>query len=158
MSQQSVQPPAPDSYTPAPAPAPARSGNVALAVGAAALTALASGCAYGGIMGAIEYQIGYLAAGVGLLVGLVASRLGGRNPILPAVSALLTLVGVYAGYVLCEAVLIHKGFPPISVTEGLTSRIAETHQSYLDNFDPISVVFFLIGAYVAFQTTRKASA
>ncbi|MEU9377484.1 hypothetical protein AB0D94_27455 [Streptomyces sp. NPDC048255] len=152
---QNFQPPAPYSYTEAPAPAPARSGNLGLAIAAAAVTALIAGAAYGGLMGGIEYQIGYAAAGVGLLVGLVAARLGGRNPILPALSAVLTLLGVYVGYLLAEAILISKTFP-ISVTELLTSRIADVHQSFLDNFDPISVLFFALGGYAAFQTARKA--
>ncbi|MFG2712714.1 hypothetical protein ACGFX2_19485 [Streptomyces goshikiensis] len=155
---QSLQPPAPDSLTPAAPAAPARGGNVALAVAAAAATALVAGGAYGGVMAAIAYQIGFLAAGVGILVGLVAGRLGGRNPVLPAVSAVLTLVGVYAGYLLCEAVLIARDNPPATVIEQLTSRFAETHQSYLDNFDPISLVFFLFGAVAAFQTAGKSAA
>ncbi|WP_051781670.1 MULTISPECIES: hypothetical protein [unclassified Streptomyces] len=95
---QNFTPPAPDSYTAAPAPTPARSGNVGLAILGAAATALVTGAAYGGIMGAIEYQIGYLAAGVGFLVALVAVRLGGRNPILPVLSAVLTLGGAIGAY------------------------------------------------------------
>ncbi|MFF4423941.1 hypothetical protein ACFY04_24700 [Streptomyces sp. NPDC001549] len=154
---QNFTPPAPDSYTAAPAPAPARSGNLALAILGAVVTALAAGAAYGGLMGAIEYQIGYAAAGVGFLVALAAVRLGGNNPALPTVSALLTLAGVYAGYVLAEAIAISKDYP-VSVPELLTSEIAQVHQSYVDTFEPISVLFFAIGAYAAFQTARKAAA
>ncbi|MFI7359856.1 hypothetical protein ACIBTP_38730 [Streptomyces avidinii] len=154
---QNFTPPAPDSFTAAPAPTPARTGNIGLAAAGALVTALAAGAAYGGIMSAIEFQIGYLAAGVGILVALVATRLGGRNPILPVLSAVLTLVGVYVGYVLDIAIAISKDWP-ISVPELLTSELALTHQTYLDNFDPISVLFFAIGAYAAFQTARKGSA
>ncbi|MFG2979221.1 hypothetical protein ACGFYY_40330 [Streptomyces sp. NPDC048331] len=153
---QNFTPPAPDSYTAAPAPAPARSGNIGLAIPGAAVTALAAGAAYGGIMSAINFQIGYLAAGVGFLVALVAVRLGGRNPILPVLSAALTLGGVYAGYVLAEAIAMSEQWP-LTVTELLTSEIAEVHQSYLDTFDPISILFYGIGAYAAFQTARKAA-
>ncbi|MFD9478220.1 MULTISPECIES: hypothetical protein [Streptomyces] len=153
---QNFTPPAPDSYTAAPAPAPARSGNIGLAFAGALVTALAAGAAYGGIMGAINFQIGYLAAGVGFLVALVATRLGGRNPILPALSAVLTLAGVYAGYVLAEAVSLAKANPASTATELLTSHLAEVHTSYLDNFNPIWILFYAIGAYAAFQTARKA--
>ncbi|MFD9258807.1 hypothetical protein [Streptomyces sp. NPDC059538] len=154
---QNFTPPVPDSYTAAPAPAPARTGNIGLAILGALAAALAAGAAYGGLMGAIEYQIGYAAAGVGFLVGLVAVRLGGSNPVLPVLSALLTLAGVYAGYLLTEAMFIAKANPPLTATELLTSHLADVHQSYLDNFDPISVLFFAIGAYAAFQTARKAA-
>ncbi|MFF4446614.1 hypothetical protein [Streptomyces sp. NPDC001502] len=154
---QNFTPPAPDSYTAAPAPAPARGGNVGLAILGAAVTALAAGAAYGGILSAIDFQIGYLAAGVGFLVALVAVRLGGRNPILPPVSALLTLAGVYAGYVLAEAIAISENYG-VPVPELLTTEIAKVHQSYVGTFDPISILFFAIGAYAAFQTARKAAA
>ncbi|MEV7557696.1 hypothetical protein [Streptomyces sp. NPDC089795] len=153
---QNFTPPAPDSYTAAPAPAPARSGNIGLAIPGAAVTALAAGAAYGGIMSAINFQIGYLAAGVGFLVALVAVRLGGRNPILPVLSAVLTLGGVYAGYVLDTAIGIEKrqGIP---VGELLTTDFANLNQYYVDNIDPISILFYGIGAYAAFQTARKAA-
>ncbi|MCX5304233.1 MULTISPECIES: hypothetical protein [Streptomyces] len=154
---QNFTPPAPDSFTAAPAPAPARSGNIGLAILGAAVTALVAGAAYGGLMGAIEYQIGYAAAGVGFLVALVAVRLGGRNPVLPVLSAALTLAGVYAGYVLAEAIAISKDYD-VTVTDLLTSEISQVHQSYTETFEPISVLFFAIGAYAAFQTARKAAA
>ncbi|MGW6843005.1 hypothetical protein [Streptomyces sp. NPDC054958] len=153
---QNFTPPAPDSYTAAPAPAPTRSGNVGLAILGAAATALVAGAAYGGIMGAIEYQIGYLAAGVGFLVALVAVRLGGRNPILPVLSAVLTLGGVYGGYLLASAIGVekHEGIP---VSELLTTDFANLNQYYVDNIDPISILFYAIGAYAAFQTARKTA-
>ncbi|KJK47170.1 hypothetical protein [Streptomyces sp. NRRL F-4428] len=152
---QNFTPPAPDSYSPVAAPAPARSGNFGLAILAAAGTALVAGAAYGGIMNAISFQIGYLAAGVGLAVALVAVRLGGRNPLLPVLSAVLTLVGVYVGYVLDLALAVseHQGIP---VSELLTTEFAKLNQVYVDNIDPISLLFYAIGAYAAFQTARKS--
>ncbi|KOU19430.1 hypothetical protein [Streptomyces sp. WM6368] len=45
----------------------------------------------------------------------------------------------------------------LTATELLTSHLAVVHQSYLDNFDPLSVLFFAIGAYAAFRTARKAA-
>ncbi|MFG2482100.1 hypothetical protein ACGFSI_04985 [Streptomyces virginiae] len=152
---QNFTPPAPDSYTAAPAPAPARSGNVVLAILGAAATALAAGAAYGGIMSAIDFQIGYLAAGVGFLVALVATRLGGRNPLLPALSAVLTLAGVYAGYVLATAIDVSEQ-ESIPVSELLTTELVDLNQFYIDNINPISILFYAIGAYAAFQTARKA--
>ncbi|MEV7522875.1 hypothetical protein [Streptomyces sp. NPDC091371] len=152
---QNFQPPAPDSFTEAPAAPAARPGNIGLGIAAAAVTALAAGAAYGGLMGAIEYQIGYAAAAVGLLVGLVAVRLGGRNPILPVISALLTLGGVYFGYLLAAAIYVSK-HEAIPIAELFTSELANLNQYYIDNFDPISVLFYGFGAYAAFQTARKA--
>ncbi|WP_405448926.1 hypothetical protein [Streptomyces erythrochromogenes] len=151
---QNFMPPAPDSYTPVAAPAPIRSGNFGLAVLAAVGTALVAGAAYGGLMGAIEYQIGYAAAGVGFLVALVAVRLGGRNPVLPVLSAVLTLAGVYVGYVLATAIGVseHESIP---LSELLTTELVNLNRFYIDNIDPISILFYAIGAYAAFQTARK---
>ncbi|MET9568966.1 hypothetical protein ABZY34_07485 [Streptomyces virginiae] len=153
---QNFTPPAPDSYSPVAAPAPARGGNVGLAILAAAGTAVVAGALYGAIMSAIEFQIGYLAAGVGLAVALVAVRLGGRNPLLPVLSAALTLAGVYVGYLLEMALAVseHEGIP---VSELLTSEFVNLNQHYVDNIDPISILFYAIGAYAAFQAARKSA-
>ncbi|WP_030764212.1 hypothetical protein [Streptomyces sp. NRRL F-2664] len=155
MSQQHT-PPAPDSYSPVAAPAPARGGNTGLAILAAAGTALVTGAVYGGIMNAISFQIGYLAAGVGLAVALVAVRIGGRNPLLPVLSAALTVAGVYVGYLLDVALAVseHQGIP---VSELLTTDLVKLNQFYVDNIDPISLLFYGIGAYAAFQTARKST-
>ncbi|MFD2121581.1 hypothetical protein ACFSNO_21515 [Streptomyces cirratus] len=61
------------------------------------MAALVAAGAYGGIMHAIERQIGYAAVGVGLLVGSRPAKLGGRNPVLPVVSAVLSIGSVYLG-------------------------------------------------------------
>ncbi|MCX5584985.1 hypothetical protein ACFV0H_39125 [Streptomyces erythrochromogenes] len=153
---QNFTPPAPDSYTPVAAPAPVRTGNFGLAVLAAVGTALVAGAAYGGIMSAISFQIGYLAAGVGFAVALVAVRLGGRNPVLPVLSAVLTLAGVYVGYLLDMALAVseHEGIP---VSELLTTELVNLNRFYIDNIDPISILFYAIGAYAAFQTARKSA-
>ncbi len=64
---------------------------------------------------------------------------------------------MYAGYVLAVAIAIAKDWP-LTVPELLTTEFALTNETYLDTFKPISILFFAIGAYAAFQTARKASA
>lgn len=152
---QNFTPPAPDSYSPVAAPAPVRRGNIGLAILAATGAALVAGAAYGGIMNAISFQIGYLAAGVGLAVALVAVRLGGRNPVLPVLSAVLTLAGVYVGYLL-DAALSVSEYDGTPVSELLTTELVWLNQAYVDNIDPISLLFYAIGAYAAFQMARKS--
>ncbi|MDJ0383409.1 hypothetical protein [Streptomyces sp. G-G2] len=158
MSQQ-FQPPAPHSVTPAPGyPAPAApKGNVVLGVVAAVVAALVAAGVYGWIIGATEHEIGYAAVGVGILVGFAAGKLGGRNPVLPVVAAVLSLGSVYAGGLVGEAVMGSKQLP-LSATELLTQHLDVVQEAWKADADFISIVFFAIGAVVAFQTARKAAA
>ncbi|MFJ3925737.1 hypothetical protein [Streptomyces sp. NPDC090022] len=159
MSQQ-FQPPAPDSQTPAGfgAPvAPARRGNVGLGIVAAVVAALIAAGAYGGIIGATEYEIGYAALGVGFLIGLASGKIGGSNPVLPVVSALLSLGAVYGGQLLGTAIIGAK-VAPVGAFELLTQHFALVQEAWTEETSPISLAFFAIGAVVAFQTARKTAA
>ncbi|MFD9726802.1 hypothetical protein, partial [Streptomyces sp. NPDC059072] len=122
---QNFQPPAPDSFTEAPAPAPARSGNIGVGIAAAVVAALVSAVAYGYIMNAIDREVGYAAAGVGLLVGLAAGKLGGRNPILPVIAVLLSVGAVYLGQLTFIALALadygHVGVGEVISKAGVTS-------------------------------------
>ncbi|MFI1282762.1 hypothetical protein ACH4U5_18740 [Streptomyces sp. NPDC020858] len=51
-----------------------------------------------------------------------------------------------------------RTYVPLDLCACVSLGDSEVHQSCLDNFDPISVRFFAIGAYAAFQTARKAAA
>ncbi|MER5731351.1 hypothetical protein ABT084_23980 [Streptomyces sp. NPDC002138] len=158
MSQQ-FQPPAPDSVTPAPGyPAPpAPKGNVALGLIAAVIAALIAAAVYGAIIGATEHEIGYAAVGVGLLIGLAAGKLGGRNPVLPIVAAALSLGSVYIGGLVGEAMIGSKQLP-LSATELLTDHLDVVQQAWKADADAITLVFFVLGALAAFQTARKTAA
>ncbi|MFG2295114.1 hypothetical protein [Streptomyces sp. NPDC048603] len=153
---QSFQPPAPDSLTPA-APAPARSGNFGLGIVAAVVAALATAAAYGGIIGASGYQIGYAAVGVGLAVGVAAGKLGGSNPVLPVVAALLSLAAVFGGQMF-GIVLIAADELHIGVGDVLDLGFSVLFDGWKEAAGPMDFLFFAIGAVAAFQTTRKTGA
>ncbi|GHB44898.1 hypothetical protein GCM10010347_12910 [Streptomyces cirratus] len=157
MSQQ-FQPPAPASYTPAPAPAPARTGNVGLGILAAVVAALVAAGAYGGIMHAIERQIGYAAVGVGLLVGLAAGKLGGRNPVLPVVSAVLSIGSVYLGQLFFTALVVadvnHVGLADVLDKVG----IGGLNDIWKESADVLDYVFLGIGGFIAFGSAKKTAA
>ncbi|MCB5181856.1 hypothetical protein [Streptomyces antimicrobicus] len=156
MSQQ-FQPPAPDSMSPvAYPPAPAARSNVALGLVAAFVAALVAAGAYGGIIGGTEHEIGYAALGVGFLVGFAAAKAGGAHPVLPVVSAALSLGAVYGGQLLGTAILGSKS-APVGVVELLTEHFSLVQEAWQEDLSPISFVFFAIGAVVAFQTARKAA-
>ncbi|GAA0304872.1 hypothetical protein GCM10010302_49370 [Streptomyces polychromogenes] len=156
---QNFQPPAPSSYTEAPAPAPARGGNIGLGLVLAVLAAVVTAAAYGGIIGATEHQIGYAAVGVGFLIGLAAGRFGGANPVLPVLSGLLALGAVYAGEIFGTALLISKAAgDKATLSEIVFDHFSLVQEAWTEELGPLTILFFALGAYAAFQTARKTAA
>ncbi|MFJ3900541.1 hypothetical protein [Streptomyces sp. NPDC090025] len=135
--------------------APARS-NMGLGLVAALVAALVAGGAYGGIAGAIEREIGWAAVGVGFLVGFAAGKAGGRNPVLPVVSAVLSLGAVYLGQLLAVAILVGKQLN-ISVGTILTDHLDAVQALWKEDLDPLTFLFFALAAFAAFSGSKKAA-
>ncbi|MER5308279.1 hypothetical protein ABT034_10875 [Streptomyces sp. NPDC002773] len=146
---------APQPYPMAPPPAPARD-NVALGLVAALVAALVSGGVYGAIMGGIEREIGWAAVGVGFLVGLAAGKVGGRNPVLPVVSAVLSLGAVYLGQLVGIAVLIGKQLN-VPTTDLLLQEFGVLTDAWNEAKDPLTFLFFALAAFAAFSGAKKAA-
>ncbi|MEV6163678.1 hypothetical protein AB0L71_17410 [Streptomyces sp. NPDC052052] len=136
-------------------PAPARN-NLGLGLLAALVAALVAAGVYGAIIGATKHEIGYAAVGVGAVVGFAAGKVGGRNPALPAIGAVLALVGVYFGQLLGEAILISKQFP-LSVSEIFFDNFGNLNKVWKEDMSAMSFVFFVVAAVVAFSAARKAA-
>ncbi|MFE9930088.1 hypothetical protein [Streptomyces sp. NPDC005533] len=154
---QNFTPPAPDSFSPAPAPAPARTGNFGLGIVAAVVAALVAAAAYGGIMNAIDREIGYAAIGVGLLVGLAAGKVGGRNPILPVVAVVLSLGAVYLGQVFFIALAV-ADYGNVGVGEVISEvGVGGLNDLWKESADFMSFVFLGIGGFAAFGAAKKVS-
>ncbi|MEU6866150.1 hypothetical protein ABZ924_23310 [Streptomyces sp. NPDC046876] len=160
MSQQ-FQPPAPDSLTPA-APAapyasgPARSGNVGLGIVAGVVAALVAAGVYGAIMSAIDRQIGYAAVGVGIVIGLAAGRVGGRNLVLPVVSAVLALGAVYLGQLVYVALEL-ADYAGTGVADVLLDKpgITGIADIWKEGAEAMDYVFLAIGGAVAFSAAKR---
>ncbi|MFF8288299.1 hypothetical protein ACF068_03560 [Streptomyces sp. NPDC016309] len=142
-------------YPTAPAPAPARN-NVALGLVAALVAAVVAAVAYGAIGGAIEREIGYAALGVGFLVGFVAAKVGGRNPALPVIAAILSIGAVYLGQLVAVAVVISNTLGG-SAPEILMEDFGSLADLWKENADAMSYVFLAIGAVAAFGGAKKAN-
>ncbi|WP_030154775.1 hypothetical protein [Streptomyces sp. NRRL S-244] len=164
---QPIQPPAPESDAAAgsaiPASAavaypaePARTGSIGLGIAAAVVAALVAAAAYGGIMNAIDRQVGYAAVGVGLLIGFAAGKLGGRNPALPVVAALLSLGAVYLGQLFFIALALadygHVGLGEVLDKAG----VGGLHDIWREATDAMDYAFLAIGGFVAFGAAKKA--
>jgi hypothetical protein len=143
-------------YAPAPPSAPVRD-NVGLGIVAAVVAALVAAGAYGGIGGAIEREIGYAAVGVGFLVGFAAAKVGGRNPALPVISAVLSIGAVYLGQLIAFAVIVTKG-GDVSFTEIFFNHFGDLTELWKKAADGMTYVFLGIAAVTAFAGAKKANA
>ncbi|MEV7343151.1 hypothetical protein [Streptomyces sp. NPDC093544] len=137
-------------------PAPRR-GNVGLGIVAAVVAALVTAGIYGAIVGATGYEIGYAAVGVGFLIGLAAGKVGGSNPVLPVVSAVVSLGAVYMGQLIGVA-MIGADESGISATTLLTDHFDLVRAAWKETADFMTYLFFAIGAFAAFSGTKKAAA
>jgi hypothetical protein len=154
---QNFQPPAPDSMSEAPAPAPARGGNVGLGIAAAVVAALIAAVAYGAIMNAIDRQVGYAAVGVGLLVGLAAGKVGGRNAVLPVLAAVLSLAAVYLGQLTFIALALADS-EKVGVSDVLsTLGVGGLHDLWKETVEVFDFVFLAIGGFVAFGAAKRTA-
>ncbi|MFE7760455.1 hypothetical protein [Streptomyces sp. NPDC057438] len=147
-----VPPPAPF----APPVAQARN-NLALGLVVAVVTALVTAGVYGGIIGATEYQIGYAAVGVGFVIGFASGRIGGPNPVLPVVSALLSLGAVYLGQLIGIA-MIGADEVGVSATSLFVDHFDVLTEGWSETASPMTFLFLALGAFAAFSGAKKAAA
>ncbi|KOG31537.1 hypothetical protein [Streptomyces resistomycificus] len=158
--QPGTVPPPAGAFAPAP-PAPARGntgiGGMAVGLAVAIVVALVTAGVYGAIVGATEYEIGYAAVGVGFLIGFAAGKLGGSSPVLPVVSALLSLGAVYAGQLLGIA-MIAADESGMTVTTILTDYFDLVTEVWSEEADVMTFLFLGIGGFAAFSAAKKSAA
>ncbi|WP_030597746.1 hypothetical protein [Streptomyces fulvoviolaceus] len=153
-AQQPGAVPPPSPFVTAAAPA---GGNITLGLVVAVVVALVTAGIYGAIVGATEYEIGYAAVGVGFLIGFAAGKVGGANPALPVVSAILSLGAVYLGQLIGIAA-IGADELDISVTQVFTDYFDVVTKAWSEEADAMTFLFLGIGAFAAFSGAKKAAA
>ncbi|MFJ5271432.1 hypothetical protein [Streptomyces sp. NPDC088358] len=139
---------------PAAPAAPVRN-SLVLGLAAAAGTAVVAAGLYGAVIGLTRHEIGWAAVGVGFLIGLVAGRVGGRNPVLPIAAVLLSAGSVHLGQIVGEGVIGAKE-TPYGFNELFFQHFDVLQEAWKADADPLTFLFFAIAAYVAFSSTRKA--
>ncbi|MFF3288195.1 hypothetical protein [Streptomyces sp. NPDC003023] len=145
-----------DQYAPAPPPAPVRN-NLGLGIVVAVVTALVTAGVYGAIAGAIEAEIGYAAVGVGFLIGFAAAKVGGPNPVLAVLSALLGVGAVYLGQLVGIAMIGAEELG-LSFTDLFIDQFSLITQAWKESADGMTYVFLAIAAVTAFGGAKKANA
>ena len=147
-----VPPPPQAPYAP---PAPPKS-NIALGLVTAVAAGLIAAGIYGFVIGTTKHEIGWAAIGVGFVIGLAAGKLGGRNPVLPVVSAVLALGAVYLGQLVGDAMLIADEYG-VNFSKVFFDHFGVVQDAWKADSDPLTFVFFAIAAFAAFSGTKKAA-
>lgn len=107
---------------------------------------------WAGITEMTQYQIGWMAVGVGFLVGYCVRILGkGVDKIFGVVGAILALVGCFGGNILTVVFSISS-----SQAMPITSVISQMKVEFLINiiektFSPIDLVFYALAVYEGFK-------
>ncbi|MET8942252.1 hypothetical protein ABZX30_01330 [Streptomyces sp. NPDC004542] len=150
------QAPAGAPFAPPVPPAPQKD-NLGLGLAAALGAALVAAALYGVVIGLTKHEIGWAAVGVGFVIGLAAGKVGGRNPALGIVGAVLALGSVYIGQLVGEA-MIGADAVGVSFSELFFQHFGLVQEAWKADADPLTFVFFAIAAFAAFSGAKKAAA
>ena len=137
-------------------PAPPARNNIGLGLLTALGAAVVAAVLYGVIAGSIEREFGYAAIGVGLLIGFAASKVGGSNPVIPVVSAVLSLGAVFLGQVICISMILadaaHVGF-----SELFFDHFSVAVDAWKEEAHFMTYVFLALGPVAAFGGAKRAA-
>jgi hypothetical protein len=119
--------------------------GVAAAIGAAVIGAIG----WAVITSVTNYRIGFVAVGVGFLVGLAIERFGGGDARLPVIGAVVALIGCFVGDMLADAHLVSRDLHiPLSTVLSHPHALWDVYTAEFRFFD---AVFYAIAAYEGFR-------
>ena len=131
------------------------------AVGAGLVAAIVGGIAWGLIVKWTDYEVGFVAWGIGFLVGIavLAATRGARGPVFQVVAVLCALVGILVGKYLSFAWVLQEvaeretqGAISISV---LSMDTFELFRDELDTvFDWIDILWVGLAVYTAWRALQ----
>ena len=108
---------------------------------------------YAAIIDATKHDYTYMALGVGLVLGLVLAKVGGRHPSLPVVALVLALLAIFLGEMAGMALLLHSqegvGYGTVM------SHLGDLFSAWKATRNATGVFFFVIGGVEAFIFTRR---
>jgi hypothetical protein len=130
-------------------------GNFPAALGAGLVAALIGAVAWAAVTLITDYQIGFMAVGIGFLVGYAIRRFGhGHGDRFAMAGAGLALLGCVLGNLLTVVAVVAdqpgEGF--FSVLGGLTP--SKTISYLQASFQPMDLLFYAIAVYEGFKLSR----
>jgi len=129
--------------------------NLLMGLIGGAVAMLVSAILWGLITYFTEYQIGWMAIGVGFLVGIAVRFFGkGKTAIFGLSSAILALVGCVFGNLMFYSGIIarEEGVPFLTVFFFFVTSPADLIEIFTLAFDFMDVLFYAFAAYVGFNT------
>jgi hypothetical protein len=143
---------------PFPAPPTGRSTLVSVAVGLVA--AIVAGCVAGAITGLSNYQIGFVAVGIGVIVGFAMARTATPTRALAPIAAALAIAGCLVGDLVADMIFAGKAeeVPFSTVLSATFKHPTLARDLFKAGFEPTTLLFWGIAAFAAFSFVRKAVA
>jgi hypothetical protein len=132
------------SEPPAPTNAPEPSSSLTRAIAAGLVAAIAGGVAWALIVKASDYEVGFVAWGIGFLVGtaIVFATRGAKGRPLQIVAVVLALVGILLGKYLTYALIVQEDIEAFGESIGLFS--ADMFEFFRDDLDAVFSFFDLL--------------
>lgn len=130
--------------------------NLLLGVIGGAVASLIGAGVWAAITVATQFQIGWMAVGVGVLVGLTLRHLGkGVDPIFGVAGAALSLFGCLLGNLLsvCGFVAAEMGISIFEVVARLNVSVAT--EMLIGTFSPIDLLFYAIAVYEGYKLSFR---
>jgi hypothetical protein len=112
--------------------------------------------AWAGVTMATGYQIGWMAIGVGFLVGFAIRIVGkGLDGIYGVLGAVLSLLGCLAGnlFAVCGILAQQEGLPFLELVGGLDFAAAK--QLMVATFSPMDLLFYAIAVYEGYKLSFR---
>lgn len=132
-----------------------QTGNIPLAIGGGFVASVAGAGIWAVITIATKFQIGWMAVGVGLLVGLSVRKLGkGSQPIFGIIGALFALVGCLLGnfFSLVGFISVQEQIPFFDVLQNIDP--AKIPSAMIETGSPMDLLFYGIAVYEGFKFSR----
>lgn len=129
--------------------------NLLMGLIGGAIAMLVSAIIWGAVTYFTQYQIGYLAVGVGFLVGIGVKFFGrGKTVIFGISSAVLALIGTMLGNLMFYSGIIAKeeGVPFLTVFFYFLTAPADLVSLFAVAFGFMDILFYGLAAYVGFTT------
>lgn len=129
--------------------------NLFLGLAGGAVAMLVSAVVWGAVTYFTEYQIGWLAIGVGFLVGLAIRFFGkGKTPVFGISGAILALIGCLLGNLFFYSSVIarEQGASLLEVFFFFLVTPAAVIEVFGIAFDFMDILFYALAAYAGFST------
>ena len=136
-------------------------GNLGLGIAAGVVAALIGAVLWAVITVTTEYQIGFMAIGVGLLVGFAVRRFGnGTTQPYGIAGAVLALAGCMLGnlFSIFGFISIQESMEMTEVASTVLADPAMTASLMRDSFSPMDLVFYGIAVYEGYKIAMKPAA